>query len=127
MKNQVCTEEQMIRLKSLGVDTSNASACLLTMRYGDGKEETIVTEPSALYGKSAIPTFTISDLFDKLPSSIIDNGIVYIFQLYKDCNKYVVSYYSFDYDISLFESIGDNSFDAVYEVFLKFIKYGKSV
>lgn len=70
LRDQVCTPEQMIELKNLGIDITKASACLLTMKLADGSDQTIVTEPCNLYGKAAIPVFTITDLLALMPTKV---------------------------------------------------------
>lgn len=126
MKEQVCTEEQMLELRTLGVSTACCSAYLLTMKYGDGKEETIATEPCALYGKAAIPVFTIPDMLDRMPEEILKDGITYLFQLLKG-KFYHFRYYRIDYDVSLLEGYYISLRDAVYDVFKELAIMGKLI
>ncbi len=125
MKDQVCTEEQMLMLRTLGVSTAFCSACLLTMKYGDGKEETIATEPCVLYGKAAIPVFTIPDMLDRMPSEI--NG--YDLIIYKSRDGWFAGYINYE-SSKLLYNLGTKCSilrDAVYLIFKELAIMGKLI
>lgn len=79
MENQVLSIEQMQELKELGIDISNASMCWLghsdcnsvypyNSTFKDIFEKHKETIPAVL-----IPTFTLQDILEMLPKSILSS------------------------------------------------------
>lgn len=77
---QVLSVEQMKYLKELGIDTSDASMCwCYALSYKKAKWELEIYEDVINQKRDSafweiIPTYTLQDIFDKLPRHINDFG-----------------------------------------------------
>ena len=100
MKNQVCTEEQMNELINLGVNIDGAS-CIERV-------------------------FTIADMLDRMPETLIDQDMTFNLQIYKE-GGWHCRYYCIDYDVFILCSHRPLLKDAVYDVFLELAKEGKLI
>ena len=101
MENQVLTIEQMVRLKELGVDTSKASMAIYSIYAGEKKEYDILSSNGAFpekqehdrfgYGIHNIVAFdkktifTLQDIIELLPKSIIINSVKHWFCVSQNC------------------------------------------
>ena len=101
MKNQVLSIEQMRKLKELGVDTSKASMAVYNIYAGEQKEYDILAANGAFaekqehdrfgYGIHNVvsfdkkPVFTLQDLIELLPKSIIINSVKHWFCVNQNC------------------------------------------
>lgn len=117
LQNQVLNIEQMNHLVELGVDTSDASMCWA------GKD-VVPNDGAALdLGQEGIPTFSLDDLYRKLPSSI-DFGL-YRHSLIINKGEGYVGYKAWYKDIvinSLIEfSITDSVLDSLYRLYCWFL------
>lgn len=80
---QVLSVEQMKYLKELGIDTSDASMCwCYALSYKNAKWELEIYEDVINQKRDSafweiIPTYTLQDIFDKLPRYINDFGTKY--------------------------------------------------
>jgi len=118
MSKQVLSIEQMQHLKELGVDTSKASA-----------KEYIISETESYcgYSRSIVvidgyienyieenKTFTLQDILDLLPVEIEKENRNYQLEIYRNPQRYYVSYYWLD---NLLISLNEVEFiDAAYEI-----------
>jgi hypothetical protein len=95
MKNQVLSIEQMRKLKELGVDTSKASMHFLYMPTAksimSGVYE-VDDEPEVFVSQNGMnhehPTFTLQDIIELLPKSIIINSVKHWFCV---CQNYLLT------------------------------------
>lgn len=99
MKEKVLSVAQMQHLQELGVDTSKASC----FWYFDDREDYLFwgqcTTPSG------VPTLTLQDMLEMMPSSIESDNILYHFELLKLGS----STYSIGYKGIVDENNGDNN------------------
>lgn len=118
MSKQVLSIEQMQHLKELGVDTSKASA-----------KEYIISETESYcgYSRSIVVIdgyienyieeniiFTLQDILDLLPVEIEKENRNYQLEIYRNPQRYYVSYYWLD---NLLISLNEVEFiDAAYEM-----------
>lgn len=108
MENQVLSIERMTHLQKLGLDTSNASMCWIKL----GEDVRLSVHDEYCYESSlmeSIPTFTLHDILDLLPKSIVTNDF------HRDVVRLVIDWgdkaigYTYSY-----ETMGELSY---YEVF----------
>ena len=92
MKNQVLSIEQMRKLKELGVDTSKASMHFLYMPTAksimSGVYE-VDDEPEVFVSQNGMnhehPTFTLQDIIELLPKSILINSVIHWIKISPNC------------------------------------------
>ena len=90
MENQVLSIEQMNRLKELGVDTSKASMCYISKYtscdFDDGDEIVVVCNDfnKKLHNEFG-PAFTLQDIIELLPKSILINSVKHWFCVSQNC------------------------------------------
>ena len=90
MKNQVLSIEQMQKLKELGVDTSKASMYYISKYpscdFDDGDSIVVVSKDfnKRLYNEFG-PAFTLQDLIELLPKSIIINSVKHWIKISPNC------------------------------------------
>lgn len=116
MENQVLSIEQMKHLQELGLDTNKASMCWLKM----GKNIILAAHDEYCYEWlfiEPIPTFTLQDILDLLPSTINNNDDKYWLEFgvcEPDKSDWYIQYESVK-TISVFKYISSNtSIDAAY-------------
>lgn len=109
MENQVLSIERMQHLKELGVDTSKASMCwIIDCNYANHLKIHDLFAYNTTDEK-VIPTFTLQDILDLLPKSIVTNDF------HRDMVRLVIDWgdkaigYTYSY-----ETMGELSY---YEVF----------
>ena len=87
---KVLSIEQMNRLKELGVDTSKASMCYISKYpscdFDDGDTIVVVSIDfnKRLYNEFG-PAFTLQDLIELLPKSIIINSVKHWIKISPNC------------------------------------------
>ena len=97
MKEKVLSVEQMKHLQEIGVDTSKASCYW----YFDDREDYLFwgqcTTPSG------VPTLTLQDMLEMIPSSITSDNIEYYFELLNLNSCYSIGYKRIDGDNNTIE------------------------
>lgn len=102
MSKQVLDISQMQHLKELGVDDSNASVYWhRILRLNTGK---VVTDWFKSFNKSelcldsmkveTVPTFTLDDIFDLIPSEIMKDETTSTLDILKTSQIYIVCFWS---------------------------------
>lgn len=74
MEKQVLSREQMQVLIDMGIDVSNASMCFIIYEDGDyevGTEDLAATLSLDYTIEKTTPTFTLQDILEMLPDSIL--------------------------------------------------------
>ena len=126
MKNQVCTQSQMLILKMFGVDDHNASMCRVETNLGaQATDDSVLVENNNDYYGNNFLVFTIADMLNRIPETL-ENQMTFNFQIYKD-GDWHCRYYCIDYDISHLCAHHPLLKDAVYDVFLELAKEGKLI
>ena len=110
MKNQVLSIEQMQKLKELGVDTSNASMHFLYMPTAksimSGVYE-VDDEPEVFVSQNGMnhehPTFTLQDIIELLPKSILINSVKHWICVCPNCllTEFQLMYVDGDYSYAV--------------------------
>jgi hypothetical protein len=126
MSKQVLSIEQMQHLKELGVDTSKASAYWHNVIKFEKKkyvnEWILSLSDSVTLSTKKIPTFTLQDILDLLPTEIEKENRNYQLEVFRNPQRYFVSYYWLD---NLLISLNEVEFiDAAYEMLCWVIKNG---
>lgn len=135
MSKQVLSIEQMQHMKELGVDTSKASMYwvrLVRLPNVKNKEKEVLIDWFLDLQKEhmhvgydeyeCFPTFTLQDVLDLLPKEIDKDSRNYQLEIYRNPQRYYVSYYWLD---NLLISLNEVEFiDAAYEVLLWVIDNG---
>lgn len=99
---QVLSIDQMKHLRELGLDTSDASICwCYALSYKNAKWELEIYEDVINQKRDStfweiIPTYTLHDILDKLPSYITYNDEEYQLQILPPCICYRYVNYTFD-------------------------------
>lgn len=127
--------EQMQHLKELGVDTSKASMYwvrLVRLPNVKNKEKEVLIDWSLDLQKEhmhvgydeyeCFPTFTLQDVLDLLPKEIDKDSRNYQLEIYRNPQRYYVSYYWLDNLLILLNEV--EFIDAAYEVLLWVIDNG---
>ena len=121
MSKQVLDISQMQHLKELGVDDSNASVYWhRILRLNTGK---VVTDWFKSFNKSelcldsmkveTVPTFTLDDIFDLIPSEIMKDETTSTLDILKTSQIYIVCFWSGE---PLFRCDNSILIDAAYEM-----------
>ena len=99
MKNQVLSVEQMKHLQELGIDTSKASCAYYAFYESEPNYYELRIRDSALEIDPQtilfIPTFTLQDILNMLPGSIMSDNIFYHFELLNLTSAYSIGYKGF--------------------------------
>lgn len=127
--------EQMQHLKELGVDTSKASMYwvrLVRLPNVKNKEKEVLIDWFLDLQKEhmhvgydeyeCFPTFTLQDVLDLLPKEIDKDSRNYQLEIYRNPQRYYVSYYWLDNLLILLNEV--EFIDAAYEVLLWVIDNG---
>lgn len=110
---QTLTIEQMQHLKELGLDTSNASMCLI--RDTDGNRYLSVHDEYC-YGAAymdPIPAYTLADIIEMLPEKIMVGKSKYEISIYTIDGKWAVDYCS-EKDADIQSLVCEKLIDAAY-------------
>lgn len=135
MSKQVLSIEQMQHMKELGVDTSKASMYwvrLVRLPNVKNKEKEVLIDWFLDLQKEhmhvgydeyeCFPTFTLQDVLDLLPKEIDKDSRNYQLEIYRNPQRYYVSYYWLDNLLILLNEV--EFIDAAYEVLLWVIDNG---
>lgn len=127
MSKQVLSIEQTLRLKELGIDISKGSMYwvrLVRLPNVKNKEKEVLIDWFLDLQKEhmhvgydeyeCFPTFTLQDVLDLLPKEIEKDSRNYQLEIYRNPQRYYVSYYWLD---NLLISLNEVEFiDAAYEM-----------
>lgn len=118
MKQIALSIEQMDHLKEFGCDTSDASLCWIkepgTDNYSLSVHDESCYEMSCLH---PVPAYTLQDIMDKIPESIIHNNLTYTLLVYAKGN--LISYTritSTRIDDIAFFAVGDSYLESAYRM-----------
>ena len=92
MKDQVLSIEKMQKLKELGVDVSKASMCYVFFESDGSKYTDIVVHDESCYEMACmnpIPTFTLQDMIEIIPSKVKYEGKSYYLSIDKKFVGYI--------------------------------------
>ena len=92
MENQVLSIDQMQKLKELGVDISKASMCYVFFESDGSKYTDIVVHDESCYEMACmnpIPTFTLQDMIELIPSKVKYEGKSYYLSIDKKFVGYI--------------------------------------
>lgn len=92
MKDQVLSIEQIQKLKDLGVDISKASMCYVCFESDGSKYVDIVVHDESCYEMACMnpmPTFTLQDMIELMPSKVIIDYENYYLCVEKNCTAYL--------------------------------------
>ena len=138
---KVLSTEQMTRLKELGVDTSIASMAIYDIYAGGNKVYDIIASNGAFpedqeydrfgYGiHSAVafckkPVFTLQDIIELLPKSIIINSVKHWFCVNQNCllTEFQVMYFDGDDSYGVIKQ-NKSLLQAAYEMLIWVIENG---
>lgn len=135
MSKQCLDIQQMKHLQELGLDTSNASMYwvrLVRLPNVKKKEKEVLIDWFLDLQKEhmhvgydeyeCLPTFTLQDILDLLPTEIIKENRNYQLEVFREPQRYFVSYYWCD---NLLISLNELEFiDAAYEMLCWCIENG---
>lgn len=125
MKDQVLTPDQCQELISLEMNMSHASCCWcrVPIPSREGYEWVLLPEPLGKNDKDYIPTFTLQDILERLPKTIIKNNDRCYLSLFAQGDCWVSSYNccGFEGDYSVEEQYGSTPLEAVFNM-LKWCK-----
>lgn len=88
---QVLSIEQMKHLQELGLDTSDASMCV-EWRESDESKKVVTSLDADTYYDYYHETYTLQDILDKLPESIL----IYDLYIFKQAGLWVFQYIDVD-------------------------------
>ena len=118
MEEQVCTIEQMEKLKELGIDISKASMHFLYMPTAESIMRGVYEvdkEPSVFVSQKGMnhehPTFTVQDILELLPYTF--DG--YYLKIYRGINMYYFIYESINKEDDVIQK-GDTPISAAYNM-----------
>ena len=118
MEEQVCTIEQMEKLKELGINISKASMHFLYMPTAESIMRGVYEvdkEPSVFVSRKGMnhehPTFTVQDILELLPYTFDD----YYLKIYRSINMYYFIYESINKEDEVIQK-GDTPILAAYNM-----------
>lgn len=118
---QVLSVEQMKHLQELGLDTSDGSMCwCYALSYKNAKWELEIYEDVIDQKRDSnfwetLPTYTLQDILDKLPTLIIISSDFYKICIEPSCGYWDIYYYKSD-ATELISKKSENIIDAAYEM-----------
>jgi hypothetical protein len=117
----VLSVEQMKHLQELGLGTSDGSMCwCYALSYKNAKweleiyEDVIDQKRDSNFWKT-LPTYTLQDILDKLPTLIIISSDFYKICIEPSCGYWDIYYYKSD-ATELISKKSENIIDAAYEM-----------
>jgi hypothetical protein len=126
---QVLSVEQMIHLQELGLSTSDGSMCwCYALSYKNAKWELEIYEDVINQKRDSafweiIPTYTLQDILDKLPTLIIISSDFYKICIEPSCGYWDIYYYKSD-ATELISKKSENIIDAAYDMLCWCIENG---
>ena len=119
IEEQELSIEQMKHLQELGVDTSDASMCWVAGEdTSTDEEEWNLIIPNNFLMPYNIPTYTIGDLFRKLPSSLKCDYLDSWIAIHSDGSDdpLISASYEFEYNNTKGKQAGDTIEEALYNL-----------
>lgn len=94
MKNQVLSVEQMKHLQKLGVDTSKAKMSWYAIyeTLPNWYNELNIRDDVFDKNYPSVPTFTLQDILEMIPKTILFKEEVYHFEMLKGNERYTIGY-----------------------------------
>lgn len=126
---QVLLVEQMTHLQELGLDTVQGSMCwCYALSYKNAKWELEIYEDVINQKRDSafweiIPTYTLQDILDKLPTLIIISSDFYKICIEPSCGYWDIYYYKSD-ATELISKKSENIIDAAYDMLCWCIENG---
>ena len=125
----VLSVEQMEHLQELGLDASDGSMCwCYALSYKNAKWELEIYEDVINQKRDSafweiIPTYTLQDILDKLPTLIIISSDFYKICIEPSCGYWDIYYYKSD-ATELISKKSENIIDAAYDMLCWCIENG---
>ena len=125
----VLSVEQMKHLQELGLDTSDGSMCwCYALSYNNAKWELEIYEDVINQKRDSafweiIPTYTLQDILDKLPTLIIISSDFYKICIESSCGYWDIYYYKSD-ATELISKKSENIIDVAYDMLCWCIENG---
>ena len=122
MEDLILSIEQCKHLKELGIDMSDAKLCWTIYKMESGDDITCIqalTSVAIIKPENVIPTYTLQEIWRKLPEYIIEDKSVY----WKELTSNAVSYTDLDGNIHK-TSCNDTEINNTYKMLCWIIENG---